>query len=134
LLTEESIPDPFIDYNELQCEWVAESSWSYKTVLPTVEKLSPHQTAILAFDGLDTFATVYLNSKPILASDNMFLSHRVDVTSELSDSAVGAELEIRFESAFGKAREMKDGHPEHKWVGYNGDMSRLAVRKAQYHW
>ena len=134
ILTLESIPDPFIDYNELKCEWVAETPWSYKTRLPKVEQLLPHQTAILAFDGLDTFATVYLNSKPILVSDNMFLSHRIDITSELSKSEESPELEIRFESAFKKAREIKDRHPEHKWVGYNGDMSRLAARKAQYHW
>jgi beta-mannosidase len=99
-----------------------------------VEKLLPHQAAVLAFDGLDTFATVYLDSKPILVSDNMFLSHRVDITSELSKAEESLELEIRFESAFKKAREIKDNHPQHKWVGYNGDMSRLAVRKAQYHW
>jgi beta-mannosidase len=134
LLTSGSIADPFIDYNELKCEWVAETSWTYKTTIPKVEKLLPHQTAILAFDGLDTFATVYLNSKRILVSDNMFLSHRVDITTELSTATGGLNLEIRFESAFKKAREIKDRHPEHKWVGYNGDMSRLAVRKAQYHW
>lgn len=134
LLTSASIPDPFIDYNELKCEWVAETSWTYKTTLPKVEELLPHHCAILSFDGLDTFATVYLNSKPILVSDNMFLSHRVDISNELSKSAQNNELEIRFESAFKKAREIKDRHPEHKWVGHNGDMSRLAVRKAQYHW
>jgi beta-mannosidase len=134
LLISGSIPDPFVDYNELKCEWVAETSWTYKTTLPKVEKLLPHQTAILDFDGLDTFATVYLNSKRILVSDNMFLSHRVDITSELSTSTGSFGLEIRFESAFKKAREIKDRHPEHKWVGYNGDMARLAVRKAQYHW
>jgi beta-mannosidase len=134
ILTLESIPDPFIDYNELKCEWVAETPWSYKTRLPKVEKLLPHQRAVLVFDGLDTFATVYLNSKPILVSDNMFVSHRIDITSELSKSEESPELEIRFESAFKKAREIKDRHPEHKWVGYNGDMSRLAARKAQYHW
>jgi beta-mannosidase len=134
LLTSGSIPDPFLDYNELKCEWVNETSWTYKTTLPKVEKLLPHQTAVLAFDGLDTFATVYLNSKPILVSDNMFLSHRVDITDELSKSPGSAELVINFECAFKKACEIKDRHPDHKWVGFNGDMSRLAVRKAQYHW
>jgi beta-mannosidase len=113
---------------------VAESAWSYKTRLPKFEKLLPHQTAVLAFDGLDTFATVYLNSKRILVSDNMFLSHRIGITGELIESEESPELEIRFESAFQKARGMKERHPDHKWVGYNGDMARLAVRKAQYHW
>jgi beta-mannosidase len=101
--------------------------------LPAVAKLELGTTAVLAMDGLDTFATVKLNGETILTSDNMFISHRVDVTTALK---YGEEniLEMVFDSAFQKARAIKDAHPEHKWVGYNGDMARLAVRKAQYHW
>jgi beta-mannosidase len=88
---------------------------------------------VLAFDGLDTFATVKLNGKSILQTSNQFIPYRVDVTDKLlyEDENV---IEIDFESAFKKAREIQAAHPEHKWVGFNGDMARLAVRKAQYHW
>lgn len=87
---------------------------------------------MLAFDGLDTYATVKLNGKTILESDNMFIMHRVDVTKHLqSENNV---LEIDFKSALIESRKVKDAHPEHKWVGFNGDMARLAVRKAQYHY
>lgn len=88
---------------------------------------------ILAFDGLDTFAHVKLNGKTILQSDNMFLPHRVDVTEAIR-TRQSHSLEIDFESAFLKAREIKDQHPEHKFICFNGDPARLAVRKAQYHW
>lgn len=89
--------------------------------------------AVLAFDGLDTFAVVRLDGRTILRSDNMFLPHRVDVSEQLQG---GSEhhLEIVFDSALLKAREIKKKHPDHKWTGFNGDMARLAVRKAQYHW
>lgn len=91
---------------------------------------------VLAFDGLDTFATVQLNGEVVLSSDNMFVPHRVDVTRMLGAGGQGQEdvLEIEFASARLRALEIKDAHPEHTWVGFNGDMSRLAVRKAQYHW
>lgn len=89
--------------------------------------------AVLAFDGLDTFAHVKLNGKIILNSDNMWIPHRVDVTSALNHGADNV-LEIDFAPALFEARKIKDAHPEHKWVGFNGDMARLAVRKAQYHW
>lgn len=88
---------------------------------------------ILAFDGLDTFATVKLNSETILKSDNMWIMHRIDVTDKLHASKENL-LEIDFAPALFEARKIKDAHPEHKWVGFNGDMARLAVRKAQYHW
>lgn len=63
----------------------------------------------------------------------MFLPHRVDVT-EILQSDTNSELEIEFESAFLKAREIRDQHPDHKYICFNGDSARLAVRKAQYHW
>ena len=87
----------------------------------------------MAFDGLDTFATVKLNDEVILKSDNMFIPHRVDVTKKLKPSSANV-LEIDFASARLEAIKIREAHPEHKWVGFNGDMSRLAVRKAQYHW
>jgi beta-mannosidase len=89
--------------------------------------------AVLAFDGLDTFAHVKLDDKTILQSDNMFLPHRVDITKAIQSHS-HHDLEIEFDSAFLRAREIKDQHPEHKFICFNGDPARLAVRKAQYHW
>lgn len=59
----------------------------------------------------------------------MFLSLRVNITNRLQDQN---RLEIDFGSALLKAREIRAAHPEHKWEGFNADLSRLAVRKAQY--
>lgn len=127
------IPDPFLGFNELEAEWVADKTWTYKVTLPKVEAAETGTVHVLAFDGLDTFATVSLNGNVILESDNMFVPHRIDVTAELKTEENNV-LEIDFASARLKAIEIRDAHPEHKWVGFNGDMSRLAVRKAQYHW
>lgn len=67
-----------------------------------------------------------------MESDNMWIMHRVDVTDDLKEDE--NLLKIDFRVALFEARKIKDAHPEHKWVGFNGDMARLAVRKAQYHW
>jgi beta-mannosidase len=74
-----------------------------------------------------------VNGKVMLESDNMFIPHRIDVTGIL-DGRVENILEIDFASALLEAHKIKDAHPEHKWVGFNGDVARLASRKAQYHW
>ena len=73
-----------------------------------------------------------LDGETILKSDNMFIYHRADVTDKLK-TGKGSVLEIDFLPALAEAQKVKDAHPEHKWVGFNGDMARLAVRKAQYH-
>lgn len=126
------LDDPFIGFNEIKAEWVGEAAWTYKLDFDAPE-VPAGCTVTLAFDGLDTFANVKLDGLTILQSDNMFLPHRVDVTKAMSRSNKHT-LEIDFESAFLKGGEIKESHPEHKWLGFNGDMGRLAVRKAQYHW
>ena len=63
----------------------------------------------------------------------MFVPHRLDVTKKLSSDGVNT-LEINFASARLEAIKIKEKYPDHRWIGFNGDMSRLSVRKAQYHW
>lgn len=126
------LADPFIGFNEIKAEWVGLKSWTYRVTIAR-PSLSHTAKAVLAFDGLDTFATVKLGGKTILESDNMFLPHRVDVTDSIHNAET-FDLEIEFASAFLRAREIKDQHPKHKFVAFNGDPARLAVRKAQYHW
>ncbi|KAF1914739.1 glycoside hydrolase superfamily [Ampelomyces quisqualis] len=133
LIEHGKIPDPFLGFNELQAEWVADKAWTYKVELPQVEEEKAGVAQVLAFDGLDTFATVKLNGETVLESDNMFIPHRVDVSKKLNPRSSNV-LEIDFASARLEAIKIKDQHPEHKWLGFNGDMARLAVRKAQYHW
>ena len=119
-------------FNELKAEWVANNSWTYRTQF-YVPPIRYQARAVLAFDGLDTFTKVRLDGRVILQSDNMFVSHRVDITDALKPQSQH-DLEIQFDSALLKAREVKKACPEHKWVCWNGDSSRLGVRKAQYHW
>jgi beta-mannosidase len=127
------IQDPFVDMNELQCQWVSESSWTYKTQLLHVPSIPSDFKVVLAMDGLDTFAKVLLNGKTLLESNNMFLSHRLDITKDMTTERENT-LEVQFDSAFKKARQIRETYPKHEWLCWNGDTSRLAVRKAQYHW
>ncbi|CCC08012.1 hypothetical protein SMACR_01576 [Sordaria macrospora] len=125
------IPDPFIGKNELDVQWIGEAQWTYKTNFKG-SGVPENGKAVLAFDGLDTFATVKLNGSTILETDNMFIPERVDVTSLLKED--DNELVIDFDSAYLRGWKLVEKYPDHKWGCWNGDNSRLAVRKAQYHW
>jgi beta-mannosidase len=124
------IPDPFIGKNELDVQWIGEAQWVYKTHFSS-SGIPEGARAVLAFDGLDTFATVVLNGQTILETDNMFTPERVDVTSILKEEN---DLVITFDSAYLRGWKLVEKYPDHKWGCWNGDNSRLAVRKAQYHW
>jgi beta-mannosidase len=130
------IPDPYIGKNELEVQWIGETVWVYRTTFATPTTASSGGAkAVIAFDGLDTFATVVLNGKMILETDNMFIPERVDVTDVLAKGeGTENELVITFDSAYLRGRKLVEKYPDHKWGCWNGDVSRLAVRKTQYHW
>ena len=127
------IPDPFMGKNERDVQWVGERDWIYKTTFPSPERTTAEK-AVLAFDGLDTYATVALNGKEILNTENMFIPERIDVSKVLSSDGGDNTLEITFASTWFIGKKLVEKHPEHKWGCWNGDPSRLAVRKAQYHY
>ncbi|GAP92348.1 putative glycosyl hydrolase family 2 [Rosellinia necatrix] len=135
LIDNKKISDPFLDLNELPVRSLAEKCWVYRTRFPKPPGLPSAGTSTitdLVFEGLDTFATVLLNGAEILKSDNMFLSHRIDVTSLLKDEN---ELEIRFDSAMLRGRDLvKEHEHEHTFYVRQTEVSRVPVRKAQYHW
>lgn len=138
LLHNGQIPDPFVDLNELAVRWVAERDWWYRRAFSPDElrqrdgpSAAPRRVE-LVFEGLDTFATVYLNDDKVLVTDNMFTSHRVDVTSLLSTRAGNIELKILFQSASVRGRQLVKDHPEHNFLVRQTEAARLPVRKAQF--
>jgi beta-mannosidase len=133
LLTNGKISDPFTDLNELSVRWVGDETWTYHTTFdPPVNYGQSGIVTRLKFEGLDTFATAYLNNEQILKSDNMFLEHIVNVTGKLK--ARNNVLEIVFESARKKGLDLVKGHPEHRFIVHQTEVSRGPVRKAQYQW
>ena len=129
------ILDLFLGKQERDIQWVGEKPWLYQTKFSTPSNLCnrSYRSVFVVFEGLDTYATVSLNGKIILESDDMFLPARVNVSEYLNDHEENV-LEILFESAYLIGKKVVEKHPDHKWGCWNGDPSRLAVRKAQYHW
>ncbi len=130
LLATHQIADPFYGHNETLVQWVGESDWLYRCRFELPEDFTQEEYLTLCLDGLDTFATVWLNGQQIHTSDNMFIPYRIQVRSLLQKGK--NELLLSFESALrhGKEREAKYG----KHGLWNGDASRVYVRKAQYHY
>ncbi len=126
LLANKVIPNPFFGANEKQLQWIENEDWQYQTTFTISKEELHNQNCELQFDGLDTFAEVYLNGTKILSANNMFRTWRVDVKKLLK---VGQnKLELTFASA------VKKGKEEAKKLTYTlpGD-EKIFTRKAQYH-
>ena len=74
------IPDPFGDRAEKACAWVKDREWWWRTDFEAPH-VADDQRLILEFEGLDTFATIWLNGEIVGRSKNMFRAVRFDITS-----------------------------------------------------
>lgn len=101
LLTHGKLPDPFYGMNEEKIQWVEKEDWLYRTSFVLSEEEMGAEGAFLVFEGLDTYADVFLNGALLLQADNMFVGYRVLVKSVLKKGE--NKLVIRFRSPIREA-------------------------------
>jgi beta-mannosidase len=131
LLTNKLIEDPFYRDNEPKLQWIGKTDWEYRTTFDVPAALLRRRNLALVFDGLDTYATVYLNERPLLEADNMFRTWRVDAKAGLQASA--NTLRVVFRSPINEIL------PRMKTLGYElpasndqGEKTSPHTRKAPY--
>lgn len=83
LLNDGLITDPYYRTNENDLQWIDREDWEYKTSFKVDGELLKNDKLYLAFDGLDTYADVYVNGAKVIVADNMFRSWRADVKARL---------------------------------------------------
>ncbi len=96
LLDNGIIKDPYEGNNELSQRWIEFEDWEYSTTIIADQKLMNQAHIELVFEGLDTYATILINGKEVLATDNMFKEWSVELKPHLN---IGSnELKVIFHS------------------------------------
>jgi len=125
LLQNKLIPDPFFGANEKQLQWIENENWEYESTFSLSEKEISNENIDLEFNGLDTYATVYINGKVALEANNMFRKWTISAKNHLKKGK--NHLKIVFLSAIQKGKE------EAAKLNYTlPEKERVFVRKAQY--
>ena len=83
LLRDGLIPDPFYQDNDTRLQWIGLTDWEYRTTFDADAATLAHDHVDLVFEGLDTYADVYVNDQVVLHSDNMFRRWRVQAKTLL---------------------------------------------------
>ena len=125
LLYNKLIKDPFLADKEKSVLWIENEDWEYIGTFNFDYITLENKHIELNFEGIDTYAKIYLNNQLILECNNMFRSWNVDVKKYLK---IGQNtLRIEFESAVNK------GKAEAAKLTYTlpGD-EKVFTRKAQY--
>jgi beta-mannosidase len=126
LLNNNIIDDPFFGNNEKDLQELEKSDWEYKTNFSIDEKIFSKQNIEIVFEGLDTYAKVYLNDSLIITADNMFRMWQVSCKSLLKKE--NNKLLIVFSSAV----KMSDSLASVSLVQLPGG-NGVYTRKAAYH-
>jgi len=62
LLNNKQIADPYYRTNEKDLQWIGREDWQYKTTFKVDEALLKSDRLYLVFEGLDTYADVYVQN------------------------------------------------------------------------
>ena len=99
------IGDPYYRYNDMNYRWISHDNWTYSAVLNVPSYALTNSRIILAFDGLDTIATVKLNDIEIGRADNMFRNWVFDITHIATTSNL---ISVEFMSSAAYAKQKSD--------------------------
>ncbi|MBZ0293650.1 MAG: beta galactosidase jelly roll domain-containing protein [Anaerolineae bacterium] len=127
LIAAEKIPDPYYDRNESQCEWMEEQEWWYRLRFQAEHPTADNERVLLRFNGLDTFATIWLNGEELGKTANMFRAFSFDITEKLN-YGVPNVLAICFDPPLAYVDQGR--LPEFSSWGRNPE--RVFMRKAQF--
>lgn len=134
LLANKKIVEPFYRTNEKDLQWIDKENWEYKTEFDLTREMLAKDVVDLVFEGLDTYADVYINEQKVLFANNMFLTWKSDIKKQLLPGK--NTLRIYFHSPINYVMS------QYNSLGYtipvsNNDQSdqRVSVysRKAGYH-
>jgi beta-mannosidase len=139
LLANKKIEDPYYRLNERSQQWIDKVNWEYRTSFTISADLAGKQNIMLEFNGLDTYAEVFLNNQLVLAADNMFRTWKADVKQYAKQGE--NQLRIAFKSPVEIGLEKQEilgfglpaGNDQSVLGGVGNNTISVFTRKAGYH-
>lgn len=122
---------PFQGRGEAEAAWVRDRVWWWRAEFEAPAS-APGEMVELVFDGLDTFAEVFLDGVSLGRADNMFVVWTFDLTGRVTPGQ-SHRLTVRFDPPALAC----DRGPTPVWSAFTDRISRSKrnlMRKAQFGW
>lgn len=136
LFTHGLIPDFRYRQQEEEVQWVEKESWEYRTIFQVTPATAEMPYIHLYFEGLDTYAEVFLNDTLVHRAHNMFIGHRIAIKPYLKPGK--NTLLVRFASA------VEEGMKKLQTIPYilkatneqalENERTNVFTRKAPFHY
>src|ERR1700742_387445 len=78
---------PFKGRHEVDAQWVRDREWWWQTTFRAALPAKGEQVRLI-FEGLDTFATIYLDGVLLGRTDNMFRTYTFDISGALKSDGL----------------------------------------------
>ncbi|WP_150307243.1 glycoside hydrolase family 2 protein [Planctomonas psychrotolerans] len=130
LLAAGLIPDPYLDLNEHELQWIGDSDFTYATSFAYAA--DGHERVDLVAEGLDTVAAVTLNGTLLGRTRNQHRSYRFDVRALLEEGE--NELAVEFASPVRSAREAEARMGAKPFVGNALPYNALRKMACNFGW
>jgi beta-mannosidase len=139
LLANKKIEDPYYRLNEHDLQWIDKVNWEYRTALNLSAEMAQKQNIIMEFDGLDTYAGVYINDYLVLSADNMFRTWSVNVKNQLHQGENQVRILFKSPIIIGLQKQealgfgLPAGNDQSVLGGLGNNTISMFTRKAGYH-
>ncbi|KAI4469189.1 beta-mannosidase [Holotrichia oblita] len=136
LMNNKIINDIFYGSNDVDSRWAAQRNWTYSTTFMVDQNLSDYKMICLVFEGVDTFAQIYINDVLATVTDNMFIQYVINIKDLIK---LGPnDLRLEFQSPIERAKQLYEEQALRYQVPpvcvpneYNGECHVNHIRKMQ---
>jgi beta-mannosidase len=140
LLENKVIEDPYYRTNEKKLQWIDKEDWQYASEFTIDKQVVDHEFNEMVFNGLDTYADVYLNDSLVLKADNMFREWKIECKGLLKEGTNTLRVYLHSPIKTGLKKLESNGYalPASNDQSENGELGdkRVSIfsRKAPYHY
>lgn len=103
------IEDSYLSMNELSNKWVEYQDWTYRSEFDMDPSIVDKKFQKIKFNGIDTYAEIFLNDSLIQICDNMFRTWEIDVAGILQ--VENNELIVKFKSPIKENKSKVESSP-----------------------
>lgn len=126
LIKTKQIENPFYGVNEKKLQWIDTLNWEYNCQFNIDKDLFNKKNIDLVFDGLDTYAFIFVNNELLLTTNNMFVQWVCNIKPVVKLGANNIRI------VFNAAKKITDNIAKANFPNVYPDNNRVYARKAQY--
>ncbi len=125
LLRNKIIQNPFLSVDAAKLALIAKNNFEYRTIFDIDQEVLAQDSIQICFQGLETYADIYLNDSLILKAGHTILSPVINCKSILKES--DNTLRVYFHTSLNKHKQSKTNCDPPKYYALNSSHTKMSL-------